>query len=272
MPKKPTRQRERQRQRHSQKVVRKATPGTSELPIWRKRRWLIIIGSFFVIIALIAGPLSAAYVSGPGPTPTPFPTDTPAPTVEQPTPTLTPTPGEGTPRPTPTAAAPTATPTLGPPTPTPDGKIGQAVSNMGTAILGPGQPTPVYNSRPPTSGPRNAVWVDRAIYDKPIPEDKQVHNLEKGYVLLQYNCPQGCQDIVDQLKKLFIDLAPDVIVAPYPNMDHKIAATAWTRVLYLDQLDDSTLTTLKEFIVTWRNKSPEPGVRVTPTPVGTPPQ
>ena len=59
---------------------------------------------------------------------------------------------------------------------------------------------PPYNSTPPTSGPHLPYIASWGIYTEPIPDQLQVHNLEDGGVLVQYNCPDGCPDLVASSK------------------------------------------------------------------------
>ena len=120
----------------------------------------------------------------------------------------------------------------------------------------------VYNSDPPTSGMHLEHFSDALINAKPLPKWLQVHLLEHGNVLLQYNC--NCPDIVAALTQIASEydnrqlaagqttFTPDdvsrieeagtgVIVAPYPGMKHKIALTAWTRLESLDSIDQSKI-------------------------------
>lgn len=116
-----------------------------------------------------------------------------------------------------------------------------------------------YNSDPPTSGPHKELFTDTFNSATPLPKYVQVHLLEHGNVLLQYNC--NCPDIAgalyqiaykydsallpaSQLQPLPSDVqgaeesGAAVIVAPYPGMKHKIALTAWTRLATLDAIDE----------------------------------
>ncbi len=119
-----------------------------------------------------------------------------------------------------------------------------------------------YNSDPPTSGPHKEAFNDSFNSPTPLPKWVQVHLLEHGNVLLQYNC--NCPDIagalyqiaytydsklvpVSQLQPLPADVqsaeesGQAVIVAPYPGMKHKIAVTAWTRLGTLDTIDQAKI-------------------------------
>ena len=120
-----------------------------------------------------------------------------------------------------------------------------------------------YNSDPPTSGPHKEMFNDAFNSPTPLPKYVQVHLLEHGNVLLQYNC--NCPDIAgalyqiayrydgqlipaNQLQPLPADVqaaeegGQAVIVAPYPGMKHKIALTAWTRLGWLDSIDQDKIT------------------------------
>jgi hypothetical protein len=94
-----------------------------------------------------------------------------------------------------------------------------------------------YNSNPPTSGPHVPYLAKWGIHTIPIPPEVQVHNLEDGGVLMQYNCPDGCEDLVERMK----DIAKRydrILLAPYPLMKARIALTAWGRILTLEDLDE----------------------------------
>ena len=120
-----------------------------------------------------------------------------------------------------------------------------------------------YNSDPPTSGPHKEAFNDAFNSPTPLAKYVQVHLLEHGNVLLQYNC--NCPDIAGalyqiayrydgqlvpagQLQPLPADVqaaeesGQAVIVAPYPGMKHKIALTAWTRLGVLDSVDQDKIT------------------------------
>ena len=98
--------------------------------------------------------------------------------------------------------------------------------------------TPPYNSEPPTSGPHLPYIAPWGIHTEPIPRQLQVHNLEDGGVMVQYNCPDGCPDLVAKLKTIVSGYERQVILAPYPGMKTKIALTAWTRLDAFDELDE----------------------------------
>ncbi len=125
-------------------------------------------------------------------------------------------------------------------------------------------PHPPYNSLPPTSGWHVATLVPWGVHKTPIPNERQVHNLEDGGVLVQYNCeesnPEDSNPFVLSLSKHELrELQADctaliaelealahrhefVIVAPYPEMTHRIALTAWGRIQTLAAYDEAQVT------------------------------
>lgn len=105
-----------------------------------------------------------------------------------------------------------------------------------------------YASDPPTSGPHLAGVASWGVHGQPIPKALQVHNLEDGGVLVQYNCAD-CDDLVRKLKDIVLRYREKVILAPYPGMKARIALTAWA---YIDAFDDFDERRIVRFIETHR--------------------
>jgi len=117
---------------------------------------------------------------------------------------------------------------------------GTAVPSQGNAHLSsPTAPHPPYNSDPPTSGPHLTYIAPWGIHENPIQKELQVHNLEDGGVLVQYNC--DCPELVAKLREIVQRYPTQVILAPYPGMDRRIALTAWGRIDKFDELDERRL-------------------------------
>jgi hypothetical protein len=94
-----------------------------------------------------------------------------------------------------------------------------------------------YNSDPPTSGPHLPYIAPWGIHTRPISKELQVHNLEDGGVMVQYNC--DCPAEIARLREIVAKYDRFVILAPYPGMKSRFALTAWTRIETMDQLDDA---------------------------------
>jgi hypothetical protein len=91
-------------------------------------------------------------------------------------------------------------------------------------------------------------------YELEIADEALVHNLEHGGIGLHYNCPDGCDETVQQL----LDMTPrgfsQFVISPYSNMDSKIALTAWRHIQYLDEFDEAAVRT---FINEYLARAPE---------------
>jgi len=103
------------------------------------------------------------------------------------------------------------------------------------------EPHVAYNSDPPTSGPHMPYVAPWGIYTEPISKELQVHNLEDGGVVVQYNCPSGCSELVGKLKVIVERYPEQVVLAPYPGMKTRIALTAWTRIDAFDDFDEGRI-------------------------------
>lgn len=118
---------------------------------------------------------------------------------------------------------------------------GRAVPTLGNQhITSAEAPNVHYNTRPPTSGPHLPSIARWGIHTQPIPDELQVHNLEDGGVLVQYNC-RDCDDLIKRLAAIVSGYPDKVILAPYPKMDTRIALTAWGRIDTLDDVDEQRI-------------------------------
>jgi hypothetical protein len=75
-----------------------------------------------------------------------------------------------------------------------------------------------WPSNPPTSGPHYPTHADWATaYPIAIERGNYLHNEEHGGVVMLYNCPQGCPDIVEKLTTYGQQLAQDPQCTPPIN-------------------------------------------------------
>jgi hypothetical protein len=122
--------------------------------------------------------------------------------------------------------------------------------------VNPGQPHAPYSTNPPTSGPH---WPDPAawgIYDQQVPDEAWVHSMEHGGVVIAYNCPDGCPDLVSQLKSVASEYKSKVILTPRPdkNVPYRITLTAWR---WMDGFNDFDGARIRAFIAAHKDKGPE---------------
>lgn len=133
---------------------------------------------------------------------------------------------------------------------------GQQFPEAGRDHLSPEQSHAPYTSNPPTSGPHNPNPANWGIYDQPVADETLVHNLEHGGIVINYNCPDGCAELAQQLKDLAGTYRSKIVLAPRPNKDvaNRITLVAWT---WLDGFNDFDAGRIKAFIAAHKDRGPE---------------
>jgi hypothetical protein len=117
-----------------------------------------------------------------------------------------------------------------------------------------------YQEYPPSSGKHWPVWAQWGIYKEAVPEEVFVHNLEHGGIVILYNCPTPCPDMVRQLEETYVALPKSkfghvkVVVSPNPRVKGRLALLAWTRIDDLDRFDRDRIL---RFVQAWQDKGPE---------------
>jgi hypothetical protein len=144
-----------------------------------------------------------------------------------------------------------------------NGPANQALSR--THVTGPVQ----YSITPPVGGQHNATWLTCGVYDKPVPSENAVHNLEHGAIWITYQ-PSLPQSEVSQLRTFFGNqtvLTPSggsvgsryVDLTPYPGLPSPIVVSSWGFQLRLTSATDPRL---QQFVSKFRvsqQYSPEYG-------------
>ncbi len=131
---------------------------------------------------------------------------------------------------------------------------------QGVNHIGIGESHEPYNSKPPTSGPHYAEWVDAGLYDEIVPDEYLVHNLEHGYVIIWFDCDQmtsdECQTTQDGIQTV-IDYFDGykVIGMPRRMEESPIALSSWGVLARLWAYDEDFII---EFIEEHQNQAPEP--------------
>lgn len=118
---------------------------------------------------------------------------------------------------------------------------GVQVELQGNEEIEAGQDHPSYNTRPPTSGWHYDIPLENIVWgaiEYPVENEAQVSYLERGAVMVQYKCPDECLDLQEQLKLIVNRYPEGVILAPYADMEAKIALTSWGWIDTLEDLDD----------------------------------
>jgi hypothetical protein len=140
------------------------------------------------------------------------------------------------------------------------------------------QPPGFYNSSPPSSGEHCEAWGKWIEFPEtqPLPACNFIHNLEHGSIVLMYNCPDGCDDIVALLRDVVADSGPDpdcadqdikrLLITPYHDMSVRLAASAWGYTWTSDCIDGNTHDALIAFIHEHWGTNPNGGTGEAPEP------
>ena len=110
-----------------------------------------------------------------------------------------------------------------------------------------------YNSNPPTGGWHNAQAVQSGIYDKELPDEQIIHNLEHGHIWIAYK-PDLPSEQVDALARIALDYGSKIVMEPRAANDAPIALVAWQQLLKLNAVDEPQI---KAFIDAYRGHGPE---------------
>ena len=114
-----------------------------------------------------------------------------------------------------------------------------------------------YNSNPPTSGSHYAVAAEWGIYNIAPVDERLVHNLEHGGIVISYNPEEIKGEELEQLRAQVRKLStinPRVILTPRQKLESAIALTAWG---YLQKLDKYDPTAVKTFYDAHIARGPE---------------
>lgn len=117
--------------------------------------------------------------------------------------------------------------------------------------------TIVWEHEPPHSGDHYPVWeTTPGEHTQVIDRRYWVHNLEHGWIVLIYNCPDGCDAQLDQLRAV-IAARPDldILMTEDPLLEgSKFAAISWT---WVHAFDEPVVAELLCFVDQHYNHSPE---------------
>lgn len=133
---------------------------------------------------------------------------------------------------------------------------GETFPILGQEHIAVGATHPAYNSNPPTSGWHYAQPADWGVYQKELPDEQAIHNLEHGGIWISYkDVDEKTKSDLEAIGKRY---PGSVIVTPRSANDVKIVLASWGRLLKLEGFDE---TTIVNFIKANKNKSPEPLAR-----------
>lgn len=119
---------------------------------------------------------------------------------------------------------------------------GERFASQGNTHIRLGDDHPPYNSNPPTSGwhtPDLAAW---GTYDYLVPEERLIHNMEDGGVILWYRfgTEEENADRVAALQEVARG-SQRIVIAPREDMPTLYALTAWQRLQRFDDIDQEAM-------------------------------
>ena len=138
-----------------------------------------------------------------------------------------------------------------------DPLLGEAVSlatatHVQVGTLGPNTPLT------PAGGPHYAQPLRQGVYDVPVEDGNAIHALEHGMVWITYLPSETDEATLDTLRDIASDFGRDVILSPRLENSSSLILVSWGRRLAMDDIDEQSV---RDFVTTNRNRSPEPGIR-----------
>jgi hypothetical protein len=141
--------------------------------------------------------------------------------------------------------------------------VGTPQAMDGRTHIATGQQGGPYSSIPAASGPHwdTSQLLNWGIYSTAVPQERAIHNLEHGGIVIWYQPAQVTTDQIAELEAYTRDWNASerykVILAPWGGTDfgHPMAMVAWTWLLYLDDLDTDLM---DRFVDQHYGDSPEP--------------
>ncbi|MBM4362046.1 MAG: DUF3105 domain-containing protein [Deltaproteobacteria bacterium] len=123
-----------------------------------------------------------------------------------------------------------------------------------------------YPDLPPAGGDHASCWAPWGAHEDEVPDDRWVHNLEHGGVVLLYRCatPDCAAEAADLAElRALVESSPQLLLTPSAELPTRFAAVAWGRRLRSDCLDPEAA---RRFYESHANGpgAPEPGIAAGP--------
>ena len=112
-----------------------------------------------------------------------------------------------------------------------------------------------YNSNPPTGGWHYNTPAQTGIYDKELPDEQLIHNLEHSHVWISYRPDLLNNTDIERLVSLAKRYGPKIIMTPRSKNPGAISIVAWQYLISFDKVDDENLRVMDNFIKVYRGKA-----------------
>lgn len=123
--------------------------------------------------------------------------------------------------------------------------VGEQQDIMPSRLHVPEEQTVAYSTTPPTSGDHWDWWARCGFYDEGLPDERIVHNLEHGNIVVSYNLAQGAE--LEKLKNFMdnFELAPSWAVTRFYDKipEGTVALSAWGVLDTMQGVDEDRIET-----------------------------
>ena len=139
--------------------------------------------------------------------------------------------------------------------------IGTLQADDGRGHIAEGTAGGPYHSVPATSGPHWSTPADWGIYSNPLPQERFLHNLEHGGLVIVYQPAKlgaaGLATLTAYVQQQVTTERFKVILTPWAGADfgHPVAVLTWQWLLYVDSADTDAI---RGFLDAHYGKAPEP--------------
>lgn len=115
-----------------------------------------------------------------------------------------------------------------------------------------------YKTNPPSSGNHYAEPAIWGIYEKSLPDEKLVHNLEHGGVWISYK-PAISKTAIEKLHQIAKNHKSKVILEPRAANDTDVALSSWGRIYKFNLNPDGSFDAdaINNYILKYKNTGPE---------------
>jgi hypothetical protein len=148
----------------------------------------------------------------------------------------------------------------------PEPILGEEIPIAGAEHIPEGQTATDHNSDPPTSGQHYAQPAEAGFYEEAPPDERLVHNLEHGHIVVYYNCSglsdTACEELQDGIREAMeaAGVVPStrtlkIVAVPRPGMENMITYTSWGKLYRAETFNREDFIL---FVKQNRNRAPEP--------------